>query len=97
MANDWTSTEVSMMVMSVGATIVSLLVAISKSRCTTIKCCGAQCERDVIAQTDLENQLQSVSEPQLSVSSPPPRTPNRTPPIVNVATRVKQFNGQTNV
>ena len=97
MANNWTSTEVSMMVMSVGATVVSLLVAISKSRCTTIKCCGAQCERDVIAQTDLENQLQSTSEPRLSVSPPPPLTQHRTPPIVNVASRVVQFNEQSNV
>ena len=86
-----------MMIMSVGATIVSLLVAVSKSRCTTIKFCGASCERDVIPISDLENQLQQPSELRISIPSPPPPPPlpNRTP-IANVAARVQQFNGQSN-
>jgi hypothetical protein len=97
MTHNWTSTEISMMIMSVGATIVSLLVAVSKSRCTTIKFCGASCERDVIPISDLENQLQQPSEPRISIPSPPPPPPlpNRTP-IANVAARVQQFNGQSN-
>ena len=95
MTHNWTSTEISMMIMSVGATIVSLLVAVSKSRCTTIKFCGASCERDVIPISDLENQLQQPSEPRITILSPPPPLPNRTP-IANVAARVQQFNGQSN-
>ena len=100
MTHNWTSTEISMMIMSVGATIVSLLVAVSKSRCTTIKFCGASCERDVIPISDLENQLQQPSEPRMSIPipipspppPPPPPLPNRKP-IANVAARVQQFNG----
>jgi len=99
MTQNWTSTEISMMIMGVGATIATLLVAVSKSRCTTIKFCGASCERDVIQISDLENQLQSPSEPRISIPSPPPplppTLPNRTP-IANVAARVQQFNGQSN-
>lgn len=33
---------------SVFAAVGGLLMCVLKSRCTAIKCCGAQCERDVL-------------------------------------------------
>ena len=47
MSATWSSTEISMMVMSVSAALVSILVVIQKSRCTKISACGTECERDV--------------------------------------------------
>ena len=87
------------MIMSVGATIVSLLVAVQKSRCTRIKCCGSSCERDIIKQSDIENQLESTRESNVSSIPSPPLipSPNITPPNVSVASRIKQFDTQSNV
>ena len=43
----WSSTEISMMVMSVSAALVSILVVVQKSRCTKITMCGSSCEREL--------------------------------------------------
>ena len=69
----WSSTEISMMVMSVSAALVSILVVIQKSRCTKITCpCGTECERDVsVAEppTDLESARSTGLSPPASVVS----------------------------
>ena len=52
----WTATEVGMFVSLLGATLVSLIFTITKSRCTNIKMCGCiECQRKV-EETDLESQ-----------------------------------------
>ena len=58
-------TELSIFVSALAASIVSIIYATQKSRCTNIKLCGVvECERDVVHEHDLENQLSAVENTQ---------------------------------
>ena len=45
----------------IGACAAGLCVYMIKSRCTKIKCCGSECERDVLALDPAEIETRTVS------------------------------------
>ena len=45
--SQWSPTEIGVLVSLCGASLASIIFTIQKSKCKTIKMCGAECERDV--------------------------------------------------
>ena len=43
---EFTMSELGVFLGVVGGILTSILLTIQKSKCTTIKCCGCQCDRD---------------------------------------------------
>ena len=75
--------ELAVFVTSVTGSLVALVYATQKSKCSRIRCCCVDCERktsDTIELPDLENQLANVADdkpdqlPSKSVQ-PPPKPP----------------------
>eukprot|EP01043_Picozoa_sp_COSAG02_P036065 COSAG02_NODE_2621_length_8402_cov_12.631218_2_plen_65_part_00 len=43
---EFTMSELGVFLGVVGGILTSILLTVQKSKCTTIKCCGCQCDRD---------------------------------------------------
>ena len=56
-------------VASCGSTVAMILYAIQKSRCTVIRCGCVKCERQIPPCTDIEAQLDNVSQDRTSISA----------------------------
>jgi len=79
-------TEIGMLVTLCGATLGSIIFTIQRSKCTKIKCCGTECERDV----------SNVDEELPDLEAPPVPIQNLTPVLSrsnNVATLRQSFEG----
>jgi hypothetical protein len=70
--------ELSIFVSAVTGCIVSLVIAIQKSKCTKIKICRGccECDRNINVNNDLENQLSNVEEITPTISTTPQTPPN---------------------
>jgi hypothetical protein len=63
----WSSTDITLLVGALIGGVSSLILVIQRSTCTTIKCCGAECERKVRTLEELE----AGAPPDVSVHVPP--------------------------
>lgn len=63
----WSSTDITLLVGALIGGVSSLILVIQRSTCTTIKCCGAECERKVRTLEELE----AGAPPDVSVHIPP--------------------------
>ena len=97
--SQWSPTEIGMLVSLCGASLASIIFTIQKSKCKTIKMCGAECERDV-------SMIQDTTDPpdleaQHAIQPPmPPITHARveqtlsritTPRHGNTAEKIRQY------
>ena len=73
----YTPTDITLLIGAVSTALGSLFLVIQRSRCTTVKCCGMQCDRqvadeadpeslDTLAISDIESQLDRVTHASLS-------------------------------
>ena len=73
----YTPTDITLLIGAVSTALGSLFLVIQRSRCTTVKCCGMQCDRqidsepdpeslDAISIDDMESQLDRVTHASLS-------------------------------
>ena len=79
----FTPTDITLLIGATSTALASVFLVIQRSRCTTVKCCGVHCERNVddleaqpetleaITQTDIESRLSTLSNaPAIRSSSP---------------------------
>jgi hypothetical protein len=69
----FTPTDITLLIGATSTALASVFMVIQRSRCTTVKCCGVHCERnvddleaqpeqlDAITQTDIERRLSTLS------------------------------------
>jgi hypothetical protein len=82
----FTPTDITLLIGATSTALASVFLVIQRSRCTTVKCCGVHCERnvddleaqpeqlDAITQTDIESRLSStLSNARATRSSSPVR------------------------
>jgi len=62
MIEPFSLSELGIFVGSCCASLSGFIYALSKSRCTTIKCCGLECERDVIQDAEHSDNIAVNSE-----------------------------------
>lgn len=73
----YTPTDITLLIGAVSTALGSLFLVIQRSRCTTVKCWGMQCDRqidiepepdslDTLAIDDMESQLDRVTQVSLS-------------------------------
>ena len=58
----FTLTEFSVAVGTILSSLTACLLVCFKSRCTFIKCCGLECQRKLIDEKDIENNIQPEPE-----------------------------------
>ena len=63
----WSATDITLLSGALIGGVSSLILVIQRSTCTTIKCCGAECERKVRTLEELE----AGAPPDISVHVPP--------------------------
>lgn len=78
----WSATDITLLSGALIGGVSSLILVIQRSTCTTIKCCGAECERKVRTLEELE----AGAPPDISVHVPPdiPALPVRTSNVEKV-------------
>jgi hypothetical protein len=81
----FTPTDITLLIGATSTALASVFLVIQRSRCTTVKCCGIHCERNVddleaqpetleaITQTDIESRLSTLSNARATRSSSPSR------------------------
>ena len=65
----FTLTEFSVAVGTILGSLTACLLVCFKSRCTRIKCCGLECQRKLIEETDkkdIENNIEPEPEPEIN-------------------------------
>ena len=63
----WSATDITLLSGALIGGVSSLILVIQRSTCTSIKCCGAECERRVRTLEELE----AGAPPDISVHVPP--------------------------
>ena len=63
----WSATDITLLSGALIGGVSSLILVIQRSTCTTIKCCGAECERKVRTLEELE----AGAPPDVSAHVPP--------------------------
>lgn len=63
----WSATDITLLSGALIGGVSSLILVIQRSTCTTIKCCGAECERKVRTLEELE----AGAPPDISANVPP--------------------------
>lgn len=86
--SSFTATDITLLSGALIGGVSSLILVIQRSTCTTIKCCGAECERQVRTLEELE----AGAPPDISVHVPPdiPHLPVRNSNVEKVLSSTVQ-------